>query len=91
MVPLGQETLRATRRPLHTPDKLGTRIRAAMIEAGLAGVSLHSLRHTHASELLSKGAPNPAVAERLGHASANVTLGIYSHALPADNLAVAKL
>jgi hypothetical protein len=31
------------------------------------------------------------VAERLGHASANVTLGIYSHALSADNLAVAKL
>jgi hypothetical protein len=31
------------------------------------------------------------VAERLGHASANVTLGIYSHALPADNLTVAKL
>jgi integrase len=75
----------------YSPDKLGTRVRAAMVEAGLAGVSLHSLRHTHASELLSKGAPIPAVAERLGHASANVTLSIYSHTLPTDNLAVAKL
>ena len=75
----------------YSPDKMGTRIRAAMIEAGLAGVSLHSLRHTHASELLSKGAPIPAVAERLGHASPNVTLSIYSHALSADNLAMAKL
>jgi integrase len=75
----------------YSPDKMGTRIRAAMVAAGLENVSLHSLRHTHASELLSKGAPIPAVAERLGHASANVTLGIYSHALPADNRAVAKL
>jgi hypothetical protein len=32
-----------------------------------------------------------AVAERLGHASPNITLSIYSHALPADNEATAKL
>jgi len=48
-------------------------------------------RHSHASELLSQGAPVTAVAERLGHASPNITLGIYSHALPADNKAAAKL
>jgi hypothetical protein len=75
----------------YSPDKLGTRVRAAMARAGLKGVSLHSLRHSHASELLSKGAPITAVSERLGHASPNITLGIYSHALPADNEAAAKL
>ena len=75
----------------YSPDKLGTRVRAAMQAAGLRGVSLHSLRHSHASELLSQGAPITAVAERLGHASPNITLGIYSHALPADNQAAAKL
>jgi integrase len=75
----------------YNPDKLGVRIRRAMQTAGLAGVSLHSLRHSHASELLSQGAPITAVAERLGHASPNITLGIYSHALPADNAAAAKL
>ena len=48
-------------------------------------------RHSHASELLSKGAPITAVAERLGHASPNITLGIYSHALPMDNQATAQL
>jgi hypothetical protein len=31
------------------------------------------------------------VAERLGHASPNITLSIYSHALPADNQAAATL
>jgi integrase len=75
----------------YSPDKLGTRVRAAMQRAGLTGVSLHSLRHSHASELLSKGAPITAVSERLGHASPNITLSIYSHALPSDNEAAAKL
>jgi integrase len=75
----------------YNPDKLGVRIRRVMQSAGLAGVSLHSLRHSHASELLSKGAPITAVAERLGHASPNITLGIYSHALPVDNQATAQL
>jgi hypothetical protein len=28
----------------YSPDKMDTRIRAAMIEAGLAGISLHSLQ-----------------------------------------------
>ena len=74
----------------YSPDKVGTRVRAAMRSAGLAGVSLHSLRHSHASELLSQGAPITAVAERLGHASANVTLGIYAPAA-FDNAAAAKL
>jgi hypothetical protein len=75
----------------YSPDELGMRIRAAMQKAGPAGVSLHSLRHSHASELLSQGAPITAAAERLGHASPNITLSIYSHALPADNEAAAKL
>jgi integrase len=69
----------------YNPDKVGTRVRTALRAAGLHGVSLHSLRHSHASELLSQGAPITAVAERLGHASPNITLSIYSHALPADN------
>jgi integrase len=75
----------------YNPDKLGRRIVAAMKSVGLSGVSLHSLRHTHTSELLSMGVPITAVAERLGHASPAITLSIYSHALPADNEAAAKL
>ncbi len=55
------------------------------------GVTLHVLRHSHASQLLSKGAPLPVVSKRLGHASPNVTLGIYAHSLQADELAAAKI
>src|SRR5579862_9126183 len=62
-----------------------------MKKAGIEGVSLHSLRHTHASELLSNGVPIATVAKRLGHANANITLSIYAHALEADELAAAKI
>jgi integrase len=73
----------------YSPDKLGTRIKAALRKAGLGGLSLHSLRHSHASELLSQGVPITAIAERLGHANAAITHGIYAHAMPADNQAAA--
>ena len=45
------------------------------------GASLHSLRHTHASELLDAGVPLPVVSARLGHSSVRVTADIYSHAI----------
>lgn len=43
------------------------------------GLRLHDLRHAHASELLAAGVPITAVSRRLGHASVNITLGIYAH------------
>jgi integrase len=61
-----------------------------MRKVGLHGVSLHSLRHSHATSLLSKGVPIAVVSARLGHADQNITLPIYSHALPADTKAAAK-
>lgn len=62
--------------------KAGARVAGLMRKAGIEGVSLHSLRHSHASELLSRGAPITAVSQRLGHANPNIALSIYSHALP---------
>ena len=53
--------------------------------AGIDGASLHTLRHTHASLLLSGGVPLPAVSARLGHSSPNTTARIYAHALPLDD------
>ncbi len=62
-----------------------------MRKVGLQGVSLHSLRHSHASRLLSNGVPIAVVAQRLKHTDQNITLSIYSHALPADTQAAAKI
>jgi len=62
-----------------------------MRKAGLDGVSLHSLRHSHATSLLSNGVPIAVVSQRLGHSDQNITLSVYSHALPADTKAAAKV
>jgi integrase len=72
-----------------SPDKFGTRVKAALRKAGLGNLSLHSLRHSHASQLLSNGVPPAAVAQRLGHASPAITHAIYEHCMPADNQAAA--
>lgn len=50
--------------------------------AGLKGVGLHALRHTHASALLAAGVPVANVSKRLGHRDAHTTAKIYQHALP---------
>ena len=75
----------------YSPDRLGARVVELMRKVGLAGVSLHSLRHSHASILLSNGVPVAVVSQRLGHADQNITLSIYSHSLPADTLAAARI
>lgn len=48
-------------------------------KAGLAGVGIHTLRHTAASTMLEAGVPLRTVSEILGHASVQVTGDIYGH------------
>jgi integrase len=48
----------------------------------IAPCILYTCRHTHASLLLAAGWPVKAVPERLGHASAKMTLDVYCHTLP---------
>jgi integrase len=47
-----------------------------------ATLLLHDLRHTHAALLLRNGVPVKVVSERLGHAKAMITLGVYAHVTP---------
>ena len=47
--------------------------------AGLAGVGLHTLRHSAASALIASGAHLKVVPELLGHSSYGITADIYSH------------
>jgi hypothetical protein len=46
-------------------------------------IRLHDLRHTHATLLLADGVPVKVVSERLGHASATITLTVPSTCTPA--------
>jgi integrase len=75
----------------YCPDQMSVRVTELTRKIGLKGIGLHSLRHSHASQLISSGAPIPAVADRLGHANSAITLSIYTHALPADVNAAAEV
>ena len=57
----------------------------AATEAGLDRLTVHELRHTAASLAVSSGASVKAIQTMLGHASAAMTLDVYSH-LFADEL-----
>ncbi len=73
------------------PDSLTAKVCLLASKAGLKGIGLHTLRHSHGSVLLSKGVPLPAVSKRLGHSSVYVTATIYSHALSKDETAAADV
>lgn len=73
------------------PDSTGAPMRprnvtkaftALAMRAGLPNISIHSLRHTHATELLRAGVHPKVVSERVGHSSIAFTLQRYGHALP---------
>lgn len=46
---------------------------------GLRVITIHGLRHTHATLLLEAGVSPKIISERLGHASIQITLDLYSH------------
>lgn len=56
-------------------------LRGACRRLGILEVTMHALRHTHASILLYKKVSIQYVSERLGHSDITTTLGIYTHVL----------
>lgn len=65
-------------------------IKSILREAEIWHQTMHSLRHTHASQLVSSGLPLPAVAERMGHSDVKTTLGIYSHSSSGEDARAAS-
>src|SRR5262249_4579616 len=70
----------ATRAPV-SPDLLTRSFDDAVggAKPGLPRITLHGLRHAHATAMLAAGVPLKIVADRLGHASVRVTGDVYSH------------
>ena len=64
------------------PAKVTNAFAQVMKDAGIPGLRLHDLRHTHASLMLRAGVHPKVVSERLGHAIVHITLDTYSHVLP---------
>ncbi len=61
------------------PSNVRKEYERALDAAGLKHVTLHSLRHSFASMMLESGCSIKALQRSLGHASATMTLNVYSH------------
>jgi integrase len=78
--------------PMRRSNALRYGLWPALRRAGLRRVNMHSLRHSFASALIMGGAPVTEVQSLLGHASAAITLRVYTHWFKTvDSGAVARL
>lgn len=73
------------------PDSFTDIFKKFIKKHNLPNIRLHDLRHTAATILINAGLNVRAVAQRLGHANANVTLGIYAHAFQSVDDAAANV
>jgi integrase len=73
-----------------SPNALTKEWSLAMEKADLT-VTLHSLRHTHASTLIASGLDVLTISRRLGHGSPSITLGVYGHLFKTDDRAAAMI
>ena len=67
---------------LVNPQSISQGFDRAVARTDLPRLSLHGLRHTHASLLLRAGVPLKVVSERLGHSTPAFTMATYQHVLP---------
>jgi len=58
--------------------------------SGLPKLSIHGLRHGHATHLLAAGENPKLVSQRLGHSTVAFTLDTYSHVLPGQQQRAAE-
>jgi integrase len=75
-----------------SPSALSDAWRDAVRWRKLPKVTFHALRHSHASTLIAAGVDVLTVSRRLGHATASITLNVYSHLIERnEDKAVAAL
>ena len=72
------------------PDAISAAFRRLCRNLGIKG-TFHTLRHTHATWLISEGVPITTVSKRLGHSKPSVTMDIYAHAFAGDDDRAARV
>jgi integrase len=73
------------------PGHFTNHLKAALRSAGLGHLRGHDLRHSASSILQARGLPPLAAMEVLGHASPDVTMGIYGHMFSSSRRQAAEL
>lgn len=59
--------------------------------SGVRKITIHELRHSHASHLIELGAPPLTISERLGREDIKTTLNTYSHLYPNKQKQIADM
>lgn len=67
------------------PHLVDHRLPRILEAAGLQRISVHGLRHVHATLMLGRRVNPKIVQERLGHSDVAITLRVYSHVLPSEH------
>lgn len=62
-----------------TPRTMQHTSRIIHLDLNIKDFDYHSLRHTHATVLLEKGAPLKYIQQRLGHKKIDITINVYQH------------
>lgn len=70
----------ATGAAIHA-DKIRYRFASLCRAANVPNITVHGVRHTHATHLLAAGVPVKVVSGRLGHATGAITMDLYGHLL----------
>lgn len=73
------------------PDRISQIFDRSVRLSGLRRITLHCLRHTHATILLKHGVPLKVVSERLGHSDPAFTMRIYQHVVKGMQSSAAAL
>jgi integrase len=73
------------------PQRVSATFKVRTLELELPHIGLHGLRHTAATFMIASGVNARVVQQRLGHANVSVTLGLYTHVLPAHDQEAAAL
>jgi integrase len=70
---------------------LTQKFQQAMSALKINGVTLHSLRHAHASQLIASGMDVLTISRRLGHGSPAITLTVYGHLIEGKDRQAAEV
>ena len=72
------------------PNYISRTFEILVERAGVPKMSVHGLRHQHASLMLAGGVDLAIVSKRLGHSTLTITSDLYSHLLGSANLNAAE-
>jgi integrase len=73
------------------PDTISQAFDRQVAASGLPRITLHGLRHSHCTHLLSSGHDPRLVSTRMGQASVAFTLDRYGHVVPGHQAAAAAV